>query len=250
MDRLPVWREPKVPAASRRSRKLLFLLLLFFITILLILFFHSTLSKITVIEVAGTRMLDPGLVRETAGVREMDSYFLVWTDRIEARILELPEVRRAEAVKRFPGRLTIVVEEHPEVAGGREGGGCLWVVAATGGGVPSDRHPDSAMNLPVLRGWEAAPETRLALCRVLEHIPAALLADVSEIHPDPSVSYPDRIRIYTRSRFEIVTTVSYLPDKLPLMDNIIYNMKQNGHSAGEITLLEGNSSVPFPLGDG
>lgn len=245
MDKLPVYREPKVPTATRRSRKLLLLLLLFFITILLILFFHSSLSKITTIEITGTRFVDPELVREVSGVQEMDSYFLVWTDRIEDKLQELPEVRRVEAAKKFPGRLTITVEEYPDVAAELDAEGAVWVVLANGTKVPADRHPESAMNLPLLRGWESDPEMRLKLCRVLENIPPPLLADVSEIHPDPSVSYPDRIRIYTRSRFEIITTVSYLPDKLPLMDNIIYSMKQNGHTAGEITMLEGNSSVPF-----
>lgn len=245
MERLPVYREPKVPAANRRSRKLLILLLLFFITILLILFFNSSLSKITSIEITGIRYVDLQTVQEVVGVQEMDSYFLVWTKRIEEKLLELPEVSRAEVAKKFPGKLQIHLEEYPEVAAELGADGVVRLVLANGVNVNADRPLSSNLNLPVLRGWESDPETRLALCRVLAQLPQPYLSDVSEIHPYPSVSYPDRIKIYTRSQFEIITTVSYLPDKLPLLDNIIFSMKQNGHTAGEITMLEGNSSIPF-----
>jgi len=243
-DRIPAFREPKIARRQSRSRKLLFLLFLFFITILVILFFHSSLSKITEIEITGNIYTTEEAILDAAGVQLHDSFFLVFPDRAAGRIREFPEIEDARVTLSFPGKVSITVREYPAVAREYGAAGSVRIVLANGVTIPDDGRV-GPLNAPVLAGWEEHAELRLKLCRTLGELPLALLSDVSEIRPLPSASYPDKIRMYTRSGFEVITSVSYLPVKLPLLDNIIADMKEKGHESGEILLLEGNSARPF-----
>jgi len=150
----------------------------------------------------------------------------------------VPAVEDAVAVWRFPGLLIIWVQEYPEVAVEISPAGSLGIVLANGLTVPLPGAlvPDK----PVLTGWNPDDPNRQALARELGEIPPELLNDVSEIVPDPSNAYPDRIRIYTRSRFEVVTTVSKLKEKLPYLDEIVENREP-----GLLTLLDADSYTPF-----
>lgn len=243
-DRIPAFREPTIARRQGRSRKLLFLLFLFFITILVILFFHSSLSKITEIDISGNIYATEEAILEAAGVRLHESFFLVFPDRAAERIRELPEIEDARVALSFPGKVTITVREYPAVAREYGAAGGIRIVLANGVTLPDDGR-FGPLNAPVLAGWEEHAELRLKLCRTLGELPLSLLSDVSEIRPLPSASYPDKIRMYTRSGYEVITSVSYLPEKLPLLDNIIAGMKEKGHESGEILLLEGNSARPF-----
>lgn len=244
VEKIPVYRDERTQRGNNRSRKLLFLLFLFFITILIILFFNSTLSKITSIEIIGNHYVSNETIQELSEVQLNDQFFLVLPDRIVNKLKTVPEISGVEVSKKFPGKLIISVTEYPEAALELVQGTSLMVVLANGTNVPLTNH-DRAVHLPVLRNWEQYPELRLKLARTLAAIPSYLLADISEIHPYPSVSYPEKLKMYTRSKFEVVSTISYLPDKLPLLDNMIFNMRQTGSAEGEIVMLEANSFEAF-----
>ena len=75
-------------------------------------------------------------------------------------------------------------------------------------------------------------------------IPNQLISDISEIIPSPTVSFPDRIKLYTRSKFEVITAVSLLKDKVEYLNQVIET-----EEPGLITMLEADSYVPFLLVD-
>jgi cell division protein FtsQ len=98
----------------------------------------------------------------------------------------------------------------------------------------------SMLDKPILSGWKPENPNLIALCGVLDGLPSYVLADLSEIHPDPSISYPNRIKIFTRSRFEVVTTVEKLKDKISYLNDIVQNREP-----GKILMLEADTYLPY-----
>jgi len=222
-----------------RSGKIIFLLLVFFLILLAVLFFRSELSKVDRIEIGGYRYTTAEQIEQALGLKAGDPFFSVTKATLSSRIEELPYVEKAIVDKHFPGYVGVEVIEFPEIAYSLGTGGQIEAILANAANVqliPGE----SLRYLPVLSGWEDRAKELDALCKALSQIPAPLLADISQIKPDPTVSYPDRIRMYTRSYFEVVTTIAYLPNKLDYMRAIIYE-----YEPGIITMLEANSHTSY-----
>lgn len=242
-ERLPRLSEPK--KRKNRSGKIIFLLVLFFLILLAVLFFRSDLSKVEQIEIAGTRYTTLAQVEQALAVKEGDSFFSATAGALKERILKLPYVSEAVVTKSFPGDVTVEIREFEEVAYSLDSDG--RIVAMLENGLTVAPHADEPIRyLPILSGWEQGSEPLQEMAALLASIPGPVLADISQIKPDPSRSYPGRIRIYTRSYFEVITTVEYLPDKLDYMRAIIAE-----YEPGIITMLEANSYHPYaPEEDG
>lgn len=236
-EKIPVIPQPRVKKKSNKSRRILILLFLFFITIFLILFLHSDLSKVTQIDIEGLEYGSQSDIEAVVGLEKGDSFFFVQTSEIEQRVKSLRVVKNASVTKNFPGHITIQVEEYPAVAMEYASNGEAMIVLANGENVnnTSDQLP---LHLPILSGWEVDDPIRLRLCETLADIPDAYLADVSEILPIPTVSYPDKLLIYTRSTFEVITSVQYMPEMMSVLDNVIFKLKQDDVNTGQITMLE------------
>lgn len=228
------------PKSNRRgSGKVVLLLLALFCAILLILFLRSDLSKIESIDISGTRHTPLPEVGQAIGVAAGDSFFAVSAKTLHERVTALPCVKEANVTKKFPGRIVIEISEYPEVAYvlGPDGG--LRTLLANGGEVAMIEG-EPVRNLPILSGWEEESELLAKMAGVLADLPAPLLADISQIKPEPAHAWPDRIRMYTRSYFEVVTTIGLLPDRLDYMRAIIHD-----YEPGVITMLEANTHRPY-----
>lgn len=236
-ERIPRLAEPK--AKRKRGRRIVVLLLLFFMIVLAVLFFQSPLSKIEGIDIAGQRYTSAEAIGQALGIQIGDSFFAATAGILEERVNALPYIRSVKVEKRFPGKVAVAVEEYEEVAYTIGPDGMVKTLLANNAEVePLPEEP--LLPLPVLAHWEGHDELRAMLSKQLADIPGLHLADISEINPDPSTSYPDRIRIYTRSRFEVTTTVSYLPAKLETMRSII-----GSRPPGYLTLLEADTYRPY-----
>lgn len=236
-ERIPALkREARAP--GKRGSKILAIVLALFVIVLVILFFRSSLSKVTEIQVFGLHHLSEAEVKEALGIVPGDSFFIPASGKLAANVAALPVVKHAEVLKKFPGVVEVRVQEHAEVAMQLRSGGELAVVLENGLPVPAKDGllPDK----PILTGWLETGDVWTDLCMVLSGISAGDLADISEIRPDPSTSYPDRIRLFTRSGFEVVTTVSKLQDKIAFLDEIIENREP-----GIITMLEADTYMPY-----
>jgi len=236
-ERIPALpREPEVP--KRRFGKLLAILILLFVIVLIVLFFRSSLSKVDRIEVSGTNHLTEKQVLESLGIAAGDSFFTPGSKELAGRVKQLPPVKDVQVIKQFPGKVIVQVKEYGEVAAEIGSDGSFKVVLESGLALPAGS--GSLPDKPVLTGWAPDDTIREALCRTLAGMPEALLTDLSEIKPDPTKSYKDRIKLFTRSRFEVITTVSKLPDKIPYLSEIVENREP-----GQITMLEADTYLPY-----
>jgi cell division protein FtsQ len=237
-ERIPALKEREAPQ-KRRGGKLLAIVIALFVIALVVLFFRSSLSRISEIEITGTAHVKPAEVEAALGVAKGDSFFSAGVELLKRRVLTLKAVQSVRVTKHFPGKVTVNVEEYPEVAVELGPQGKSSVVLASGLSVPlaaGEALPDR----PVLTGWQAGDPSRAALCAALGKLEPALIGDVSQIAPDPSDAYPDRIKLYTRSRFEIVTTIGLLPEKVGIISEIVENREP-----GRIVLLEADTYLPY-----
>lgn len=242
--KVPAIRKPKV--RRRGSRKLLILLLLFFVTVLAILFFQSSISKIARIEIVGNELVPSETIGQAAGIAPGDHFFGVSSGTIEKRIAALKMIESVQVSKRFPGLVRIEVKEYPRVAFQLTASGQKQVLLADGSAVDVESSGQLAPDKPILSGWSDDDPLKVKLCRTLAQIPDSLLSDISEIRPEPTESYPDKIKMYTRSRYEVYTTITYLPEKIKYLGLYVQNLQQNHIATGIITMLETDNHAPFP----
>jgi len=241
---MPVVRKER--PRRRSNRKLLFLLFLFFVVLLGVLFFRSSFSKIQLIEISGNRLLSREQIMEAAGIAAGDHFFAARAAELEERVLRLDAVEYVRVTKRFPGEVRIEVREYPVVALELTKDGTIAGLLANAASVEYSRVENAAAR-PVLSGWED-PAMKRRMTETLAKISAEHLQDISEIRHSPTVPYPDRIILYTRSRYEVVTTISYLPEKITLLDDSVYDQISENRTAERIILLETDYAEPLRPG--
>lgn len=235
--RIPALQQVEKPQ-PRRGKKLLRIVIALFVIVLIVLFFRSPLSELSEIRVVGIKTLSQEEVLKALEVQVGDSFFVPAADKLKDRVMSLKPVENVIITKKFPGVLQVEIKEYSQVAVQLAADGKIFTVLANGLSLPltSGRLPDK----PILAGWKADDPNLVALCIVLNGLPGYLLADLSEIHPDPSTSYPNRIKLFTRSRFEVVTTVERLPEKISYLSDIVQNREP-----GKIIMLEADTYLPY-----
>lgn len=241
---IPVIKPEKRP--KRSSRKLLFLLIVFFMMLLVILFFQSSISKVATIDISGNEFVSADDILQASGVAVGDHFFAVSLDKLKKNVKALKMIDSVEAGKIFPGVVKIRVKEYPRVAFQMASDGTKEALLADGSAVPvvggAAKIP---FDMPILTNWAPDDPLKIKLCGVLANIPPHLLSDISEIKPVPSEAYADKIKLYTRSKFEVYTTIDYLADRIEYLGFIINEMKDRGNSSGIITMLETVRFSPF-----
>lgn len=236
-QRLPVLQEDK--PRKKRSRKVTAILLLLFAALLGVIFFRSPASRITEIEFSGSKYSTSQELLKQSGLKKGGQYFAVSEEKVAESLLQLKTVQKAAVTKHFPGVVQIQITEFPAVAYEIDPSGSLKAILSSGATVSIDQS-GIAVEKPILTGWKASDPYKAKLCGVLGEIPNELTSDISEIVPSPTPSFPDRIKLYTRSHFEVITAVSLLKDKVEYLNQIIETKEP-----GTITMLEADSYVPF-----
>ncbi len=235
---------PNKPPVRRTNRKLLGLLFLFFVVLLGVLFFNSSLSKIQQIQVEGHQILTQEQVIEATKIQIGGSFFDMNKRVINEAIAMLDPVESVNTHKIFPGLIRIVLKEFPLAALELSPDGTIKGILANGKSVPY-RESVYTATLPILSGWkDERMKTQLSI--VLSEMDKKFLNDVSEIMPAPTETYKDRIVIFTRSQFEVVTRITYMKEKLELLDNYIYELSSESSTQGRIIMLETNYWQPLP----
>lgn len=237
-NHIPALKETR-PKAPKAAKKIILVLMLLFAALLAVLFFRSPLSKVSDISIQGNTFQPDKLLLEQAGLEEGIQFFGVDSDQVEQALEAEGTIQAAKVDKRFPGVIEITVAEHPTVAFEIAEDGALQAILATGTSVPVSAS-GIAVEKPILTHWDPADPLKAQLSEVLAEIPNSLTADISEITPSPTPSFPDRIKLYTRSKFEVVTAVSLLGNKVEYLNQVI-EMQQPGY----ITMLEADSYEPF-----
>ncbi|MDQ6418964.1 FtsQ-type POTRA domain-containing protein [Paenibacillus sp. LHD-117] len=239
---MPVLKEP---ARKRRgNKKLLAVLFLLFVALLAVLFFNSSISKISEIQVTGMAHTSKEQIESAAAVGIGDAFFQTPSAEIASRVGKLPEVESAKVIKVFPGVIKIAVQEYPVVAFELTPEGELQALLSSGASVEAKLEGNQLMDKPILSGWKADDPVKRELTKQLALIPQKQLSDLSEIAPIPSKAYPDRIRMYTRTKFEVITAVSVLQEKIEALNAVIETQEP-----GKITMLLADTYVPFHTDD-
>ncbi|MDI4646555.1 cell division protein FtsQ/DivIB [Cohnella hashimotonis] len=238
IERIPALPRERT-GTRRRGGKLLWIVIALFVAVLIVLFFRSSLSRISVIEVEGLTYLKQDQVKTQLGVGIGDSFFMPASDKLAERVKQLPQIKDVKISKHFPGKLDVKVQEYAPVALELDDKGGLSVILANGVGVQSAAG-EALPAKPVLTGWTKNDPQRAALCMALGSLTPQGLADFSEISPDPSSAYPDRIRIFTRSGFDVLTTVGMLKEKIAILSELVENREP-----GTVVLLDSDTYSPY-----
>lgn len=227
------------PKPKRGGGKLLGLIILFFVVLFVILFFQSSISKISEVRIEGNELVPKEELAEKSGVRAGDHYFLTRSNTVAGRLKKHPFIESVEVSKTFPGIMTIKVKEYRRVAFQLAADGTKEVLLADGSALPvAGQAAGVPLDMPIMSNWKAEDPFKVKLCAALAQIPPYLLSDISEIKPEPSTAYPDKIKLYTRSNYEVYTTIEYLPDNIEYLGFFTNELKDRGKMTGVITMLE------------
>jgi len=235
---MPVLKEPTKKRMG--SRKLLTILILLFVALLAVLFFNSSISKISEIQIEGTRFVTREEIGKSAAILVGDAFFRTSSSTIEDRILTLPQINEVKVTKVFPGVVKILVAEFPVVAFELSKQGEMTALLSNGTTVEADSDEMQLVDKPVLSSWTDGDPVKAELTKQLGKMTTKQLSDLSEIIPYPSTAYPDRILMYTRTKFEVVTAVSVLSEKIEALNAVIETQEP-----GKITMLLADTYVPF-----
>ncbi|MCJ8011361.1 FtsQ-type POTRA domain-containing protein [Paenibacillus sp. KQZ6P-2] len=234
---IPVLKENK--PKRRSSWRIIVILLLLFVAILVILFFRSPVSQVSEIQFTGNTFSSREQLLQASGLKMGSQYFGVSPSEVENQLLQIKSIQKAVVDKHFPGQINVSIEEYPTVAYELGAEGNLDAILANGSKV-SVNSSGIAIEKPILTNWSATDPNKVKLCKVLGQIPNELISDISEIIPSPTASFPDRIKMYTRSRFEVITAISLLKDKVEYLNQVIETAQP-----GIITMLEADTYTPF-----
>ncbi|MGQ3477805.1 cell division protein FtsQ/DivIB [Paenibacillus sp. TY11] len=224
---------------KRTSRKITILLILLFIVLLAVLFFRSSLSRVSEIRFDGNVFSTRDQLLNRSGLAVGDQYFGVSSSDISEKLREIQSIQQVIVDKQFPGIITIHIKEFATVAYELQSDGSLRAILANGTSVGVG-NSGIAVEKPILTKWKSDDPYKAKLCDALSRIPGEWTADISEIIPAPIPSFPDRIKMYTRSQFEVITTVSLLDSKISYLNQVLET-----EDPGLITMLEADSYVPF-----
>ncbi|AIQ48720.1 cell division protein DivIB [Paenibacillus sp. FSL R7-0273] len=235
--RLPRLKEDK--PVKKMSRKITVILLLLFLALLAVIFFRSSVSRITEINFQGNKYTTREELLERSGLVIGGQFFAASADSVKEALKQLKTVQEATVVKNFPGIVNITIEEFPAVAYELDQQGILEAILSSGAAVKVNE-TGIAVEKPILTGWKEEDPYKSKLSQALAAIPNELTSDISEIVPSPTLSFPDRIKLYTRSHFEVITAISLLKDKVEYLNQVIET-----EEPGLIKMLEADTYVPF-----
>lgn len=221
------------------SRKITVILLLLFLALLAVIFFRSSVSRITEINFQGNKYTTREELLERSGLVIGGQFFAASADSVKEALKQLKTVQEATVVKNFPGIVNITIEEFPAVAYELDQQGILEAILSSGAAVKVNE-TGIAVEKPILTGWKEEDPYKSKLSQALAAIPNELTSDISEIVPSPTLSFPDRIKLYTRSHFEVITAISLLKDKVEYLNQVIET-----EEPGLIKMLEADTYVPF-----
>lgn len=193
------------------------------------------------VDVEGVSRVTADDVRSAAAIAEGTNVWRLDPSAIAARVAAVPEIRRAEVIRRFPNRVTILVEERRPftlVHAGRlhwldeEGRVLDEARAAVAPAVPvvsglSDAELHAMRTDPSPRAREA-----VALIRVLLRTRSWLTAEISEI----DVSRGDGPVLYTVDGIEVRLGTDEWEERLARLERILTQLGRDGEVVRAIDL--------------
>ena len=143
------------------------------------LVFFSSVLRVEGVDVEGTRLLNPGLVRRAAEVPVGEPLATAPLDAIEARVRSLAAVKSADVSRSWPGTVRIDVVERRAVAVVERDG---QIRGVDDEGVLFRRYRSQPADLPVVRITAATRSDALAeAAKVIDALPDDLASRVDHL---------------------------------------------------------------------
>ena len=187
---------------------------------------------VAVVEVQGTSRLSPAEVREAAAISPGENLFRLNAEEVVARLRQLGPVKRAEVIRSFPNRVTLVVEERVPFTLA-QAGRLYWLDED---GVSLGPEPRAVTpRLPVITGIRpeetrsggaAAEDARAAvsLIRSMLRTGSPLTREISEIH----MSGADGPVLYTVDGVEVRLGTADWEDRLGRLEGVLAQIRSLG----------------------
>src|SRR3989304_2456215 len=195
---------------------------------------------VAVVEVQGTSRLSPAEVREAAAISPGENLFRLNSEEVVARLRQLGPVKRAEVIRSFPNRVTLVVEERVPFTLA-QAGRLYWLDED---GVSLGPEPRAVTpRLPVITGIRpeetrsggaAAEDARAAvsLIRSMLRTGSPLTREISEIH----MSGADGPVLYTVDGIEVRLGTTDWEDRLGRLEGVLTQIRSLGGARGDVGL--------------
>ncbi len=171
--------------------------------VLALLFGMSIFFKVDQVQISGTVMYDPMLIKEASGISEGDNLLLLNKDRITANIRENKDCAYIDEIqigKKLPGTVVISVTELDVFYAAQDQNGGWWLLSSAGKVIDSCAAAD------------AEDHTRIVGVQLSDPVAGAA-----------AVAYEPG-----RNGEETVPVTVYASDQLSLAISIIQQMEQNG----------------------
>lgn len=187
---------------------------------------------VAVVEVQGTSRLSPAEVREAAAISPGENLFRLNAEEVVARLRQLGPVKRAEVIRSFPNRVTVVVEERVPFTLA-QAGRLYWLDED---GVSLGPEPRAVTpRLPVITGIRpeetrsggaAAEDARAAvsLIRSMLRTGSPLTREISEI----DMSGADGPILYTVDGVEVRLGTVDWEDRLGRLEGVLAQIRSLG----------------------
>lgn len=195
---------------------------------------------VAVVEVQGTSRLSPAEVREAAAISPGENLFRLNSEEVVARLRQLGPVKRAEVIRSFPNRVTLVVEERVPFTLA-QAGRLYWLDED---GVSLGPEPRAVTpRLPVITGIRpeetrsggaAAEDARAAvsLIRSMLRTGSPLTREISEI----DMSGADGPVLYTVDGVEVRLGTTDWEDRLGRLDGVLTQIRSLGEPVESVDL--------------
>lgn len=195
---------------------------------------------VAVVEVQGTSRLSPAEVREAAAISPGENLFRLNSEEVVARLRQLGPVKRAEVIRSFPNRVTLVVEERVPFTLA-QAGRLYWLDED---GVSLGPEPRAVTpRLPVITGirleeirkaGESGARARgaVALIRSMLRTGSPLTREISEI----DMSGADGPILYTVDGVEVRLGTADWEDRLGRLEGVLAQIRSLGEPVEYVDL--------------
>lgn len=210
-ERVPPFRTRVMgkPSTSLWAKVLVFL---FFAGLVSLLFLRSPYSKISEIQVTGTKVLTSQELLDQLKVKVGDSYFRVSEQEIQKGVQRLPEVKAVQVTKTFPAKLEVKVTEHPVIAHYRTLDNRLYPILENGVILLQRPIVETSASLVTLEGFSPNSPLLNQAVREFSLLPATKRELFWKMEPQPGRS--DQLILLTKNQHKVIARVDDFHQKI------------------------------------
>jgi len=220
----------------KRNRRVLQWVLFFFFIIAIIAFFNSQISRVTDIKVSGNHFLSEKEIYDQANLHLNMQYFFLFPSTVEAKLVNLHEIKKVEVQKKLPGHVKISIVEYQPVAylSDKKNG---WLPLLENGYLVQKGLNDQFVSGPLITEWKDHQQLTV-LASELKKIQPQILEQISEIQQNGKVDNPNQLLLVMNEGYKVHVPLEKLSTNMNLYQSIIENVKERTLKLGDIYMLE------------